>query len=78
MMHHDQKIIFVKEICERKTVLFGYFSASLTKREKEEAWIDIVAVCRNQYGFNPAPEGKDWRYVRDKVWGNLKANTLVS
>ncbi len=74
-----QKIAFVKLISEKKNVLFGAFSATLTKLDKAAAWKWVISQCRERHGFDPTPQGKDWTYVRDTVWAtNTKNRTIVS
>jgi len=56
-------------------MLFGAFTASLTKEVKGEMWKEIVDECERFHGFKV---GKDWQYVRDTIWPNIRNYTVVS
>src|SRR5262249_49668098 len=74
-MTEDQRVIFLRLICENKEKLFGKFSATLTDAEKQQIWNDIINTCVDRYGFHPSP-GKSWHEVRDQVWSQAKSRAL--
>lgn len=69
------KVLILKEIRERKDILFGSFSSKLTKKDKIECWKAIYEKCAS-LGL-VAPD-KDWAYCRDVFWQNIKKATVVS
>ena len=47
MLSKDQKILFLREILERKDTLFGSFAnISDDNRRKKDAWSEIIDVLR--------------------------------
>lgn len=69
------KLAILKDIKDKKDVLFGSFSDKQTKQDKLRAWEDIHnKAC----GLGLIPAGKDITYTRDTFWQNLKKNTMVS
>lgn len=58
------------------SLLFGNTSSSLTKESKQEAWRKICADCQQIHGFNAVPDGKDFTYLRDVIWPNLKRTSI--
>lgn len=75
-----KKLFFLNLVHEKKDLLFGKFSASLTDKDKQIAWQDILAKCNTAgYEFVTESAKVPWKYLRDTVWAsNLKKRTLVS
>lgn len=76
-MTMDQKLIVLKLIEEQKELLWGKFASTVSANRKDQAWKDIIGKCRDDYGFDPLPIGKIWKYLRDHTWANWKTNTLA-
>lgn len=71
----ESKNSLLRLISERKADLFGEFSATITKEKRVAAWKEVVTTCKSDYGFDPCP-GKDYTYVRDTLWPNMKRRTI--
>lgn len=69
----DDKITILNLIKEKKDILFGKFSSSLTHDIKTKTWIDINEKIKAVGIFN-----KDWKYLRDTTWQNWRKRTIVS
>jgi hypothetical protein len=69
---------FVQLINEKKDILFGSFddSKGITKASKAEAWKEINNNM-SAVGINLIPPSKDWTYLRDTVWRNIKNGAKV-
>lgn len=74
MQMHD-KLCVLKQINDRKNILFGAFSDKLTKKDKQSAWTEVLIFAQS---LGVVPQQKGWEYVRDVVWQNLKKGTMVS
>lgn len=73
MLTKDQKIILLKEILDRKDVIFGsYNSMAEGKKRKQSAWTEIVNVLSST-GYTKGIDD-----LRDAQWKNLRASTMVS
>lgn len=70
-MKENEKLFFLKLIKQHKKVLFEKLSNDVTAAKKKETWISIIEACRSN-GFEIVPENKDWSYVRDHTWPNIK------
>ncbi|KAB7507651.1 hypothetical protein Anas_03573 [Armadillidium nasatum] len=55
-------------------ILFGSFSATLTKGVRSQAWIEIANFARS---VNLIPRDKKWTYARDVLWQNIKKATMA-
>ncbi|XP_063219058.1 uncharacterized protein LOC134529167 [Bacillus rossius redtenbacheri] len=67
------KIILLNKIKDSRDILFGAFSDKLTKQNKMSAWQEIRDFAAS---LGVISENKDWTYVRDVVWQNLKKSTM--
>uniref|UniRef100_A0A6P7FFP7 Regulatory protein zeste n=1 Tax=Diabrotica virgifera virgifera TaxID=50390 RepID=A0A6P7FFP7_DIAVI len=67
------KIMILKEIRDKKVILFGSFSDKLTKKDKIECW---KTVHQKSTSLGLVPPNKDWTYSRDVFWQNLKKTTM--
>ncbi|XP_050513065.1 uncharacterized protein LOC126888722 [Diabrotica virgifera virgifera] len=67
------KIMILKEIRDKKAILFGSFSDKLTKKDKIECW---KTVHQKSTSLGLVPPNKDWTYSRDVFWQNLKKTTM--
>lgn len=70
----DKKIMILNIIKEKKELLFGKTSNILTKKDKVNEWQNIYFKC---LALGLAKEGKDYTYVRDVFWPNVKRTSLV-
>lgn len=75
-LNDNQKLAFLHLIYPQRKLLFGKINNKVTAKEKEKAWLKIIDDCQTIHGFNIVPNGKDWTYVRDKVFGNIKEATI--
>lgn len=69
------KITVLGMIRESKDILFGKFTSKLTKSDKVAEWKKITDTCQ---ALGLVPTNKDYGYVRDTFWPNLKKTTVVS
>ena len=67
----DQFVALAKSINERKVVLFGPLSPSLTMKTKRKAWEDIV-----QEMGSIGCVIKNYTYLRDTIWNNLRRSVM--
>jgi hypothetical protein len=67
MVPKESKLFILQEIERRKGILFGAFSEKLKKRDKVTMWQEIYEV-----GSRGAFDGKEWTYIRDVFWPNLR------
>lgn len=67
----DKKMMILSIIKEKKELLFGNTS---TKADKMNEWQNIYFKC---LALGLVREGKDYTYVRDVFWQNLKRTALV-
>jgi hypothetical protein len=74
MVSKESKLFILQEIEKRKGILFGAFSERLKKRDKVAMWQEIYEVEKSCGTFN----GKEWTYIRDVFWPNLRKTTMVS
>jgi len=72
----DQKLIIVGLINQRKDILFGKRSPTLTAEVRKDAWIEILDECRETYGFDAVSNGKDYLHLRNHVWSDLKQSVV--
>lgn len=75
MSKNDNKITVLQLIRDKKDILFGAFTDKLSKDKKIEEWKIILSTCQS---LGLVPPGKDYAYVRDTFYSNLKRSTLVS
>lgn len=71
-MKDTEKLIFLRLIKQHRHKLVGRFSSGVSDADKKDTWVSIIEICRNQHGFALIPEGKDWKYVRDHSWLNIR------
>lgn len=71
----QKKLVLLEKILEKKQILFAPFSDSITHEMKDAAWQEVLLVAQSQTLVN---EGRDWTFVRDKIWSKLKSKALVS
>ena len=58
----------------RKSILFGAFSEKIKKEDKVRLWKEVFNIAQSFGLFG----GKEWTYVRDVYWPNVKKGTMVS
>lgn len=73
-MNTNEKELFLINVRDKKDILFGKFSDSITREKKMESWRSIVQVLRH-HNVRLAFE-KEASYFRDSVWPNMKRYTL--
>lgn len=74
-MSADAKVTILKLILENKDTLFGQFSESLTKVDKERKWNEIADEAK---ALGVMGSGKAWSYLRDIIWQNWRRRAVVS
>lgn len=67
------KIIVLREICENKSILFGPFSADITLQRKVDLWNQILNKAKS---LGLVSYDKDYKYMRDVYWQNMKRTAL--
>ncbi|XP_067014637.2 uncharacterized protein [Anabrus simplex] len=67
------KLLILNKIRDAKEILFGAFS-SLTKEDKVREWRNIHNIALS---VGLIPDAKDFTYVRDVLWQNLKKTTVA-
>lgn len=75
MNRQTAKKQFLIKIREKKDVLFGAFSAIITKEKKCQEWREIADFAKSVCLIPPE---KEWTYARDVLWQNIKKGTVVS
>lgn len=70
-----KQISFLQNILENKDVLFGKFTNSLTRATKQEKWTQVTNFA---IALGLITNDKDYTFVRDNTWGNMRKKTLVS
>ena len=70
-MSKELKIAFVKEVLERKDVLFAKFSTQITSADKTNSWTAIRAALVAKSFDNVPPVDK----LRNYQWQNLQTRT---
>lgn len=60
---------------ENRDVLFGAFSSTITKESKRLCWIGIRDYA---VAIGLVTNDKDFAYIRDSTWPNLRSRTVVS
>ena len=70
----SNKLTLIKLIKEKKNVLFGAFSSTLTKIDKCNAWKEIHQTAS---ALNLVGAERDWPYTRDVLWQNIKKAAVV-
>ncbi|CAH1099706.1 unnamed protein product [Psylliodes chrysocephalus] len=65
---------FLRKILKLKNELFGQFSTTITKESRKTAWINVrdYAVSIGLIGSD-----KEFCYVRDVTWPNLRSRTMT-
>jgi hypothetical protein len=74
MVSKESKLFISQEIEKHKRVLFSAFSESLKKQDKMATWQEVYEVGKSCGAF----DGKEWTYIRDVFWPNLRKTTMVS
>ena len=67
-----QKIAILQKIRDCKEILFGAFSPELTKQTKAGEWKKIHSFALT---MGVIAKEKDFVYVRDTYWPNIKRTT---
>ncbi|KAL1492338.1 hypothetical protein ABEB36_010678 [Hypothenemus hampei] len=71
--NRKQKLYILQKIKEKKSVLFGAFSDTLTKKDKQNAWEE---VCTYGKSIGVIASNKNGTYLRDTWWPNLRKTTV--
>lgn len=74
MYTKEVKMFVLQQILEKKNILFGQFSDRLNKVQKQDVWKEVFESCRCLNAF----PGKEYTYLRDTFYQNLRKNTMVS
>lgn len=67
-------ISFLRKMCDLKSELFERFSASVTKDTRRRAWQEVHEFA---VSIGLISTDKDFTYVRDTTWPNLRQRTMV-
>lgn len=69
----NSKIKLLELIRENRTVIFGAFSSSCTKAQKNQLWNDITTKA---ISLGLIPAHRDAKYVREVYWQNIRRRTV--
>lgn len=69
------KLCVLEKIKRNKHIIFGQFSSTLTKYTKGKAWQEIGEYAKS---IGVIPDGKQWTYIRDVWWPNVRKLSVVS
>lgn len=74
-MRCDTKKMILDKVLKYSKILFNNRDVSRNNMTRQEAWQEIHgdAIKYGAYSAN-----KDWTYMRDVVWQNLRKATIVS
>ncbi|KAI5729821.1 hypothetical protein M8J76_006959 [Diaphorina citri] len=72
-VHKRSQVVCAGKILTKKEVLFGKFSDRITKQDKVNAWKEVF---ENVQCLNAFP-GKDYTYLRDVFYQNLRKTTMA-
>lgn len=61
-------------IKKKKDVLWGRFSNKLDHKCKEKAWGEVTTLAKS---LGICKDSKDWKYVRDHIYGQWKLRSQV-
>jgi hypothetical protein len=70
-----KKVALLTLINSKKRILFGKFSNELDSRQKEDAWNEVLLKAKS---LEMVQDNRDYKYVRDKLYGVWRVRTLVS
>lgn len=70
-----KQLSVLRKILEEKEILFGAFSTTITKTLKQSKWCEIRDLC---VSCGLITHDKDWTYIRDTTWPNIRKGTMVS
>ncbi|XP_050310544.1 uncharacterized protein LOC126746362 [Anthonomus grandis grandis] len=65
---------FLRKIKDMKDSLFGQFSTTLTKETKRSAWMEVRDYA---VSIGLITCEKDYTYVRDATWPNIRNRTMI-
>lgn len=68
------KLCVLDTIRENKDVLFGQFSATLTKEMRNKAWTNIGEYAKS---IGALASDKEPLYIRDVWWPNVRKTSMV-
>lgn len=68
------KVSLLSMINEKKNILFGSFSSTLTKIDRENAWKEVHVRALS---LQLITADKSWTFVRDNLFGTWKSRALV-
>ncbi|CAG7733861.1 unnamed protein product [Allacma fusca] len=67
------KLTILTMIREQKEVLFGKFSSDMENQNKEKAWNEVLLKSQS---IGICNGNRDWKFLRDKMYGVWKSRTL--
>ena len=65
------KLALLAVMKEQKDILLGAFCDNLTKVDKAKSWKEVYD---NATASGMIPPAKDWTYIRDAMWPNMRKN----
>lgn len=76
--YFQNKIVFMKLLLKEKELLTGEFKGTaVTFKAKDIAWKGIHEQLLSEYGINLVPQGRDYTYLRDSVYAQIRNATKV-
>lgn len=68
------KITVLRAMEDQKDILFGQFSSTLSKQDKDRAWEEIFEKAKEVLKLD---DKKNCQYFRDVMWQNWRRSALV-
>jgi len=71
----EVKLAVLQQIFEKKDILFGQFSSTLTDQDKQREWEEVTKTAKS---LGACEATRNYKFVRDKLYGSWKGKTMVS
>jgi len=71
MLSKQQKLMLVQLVRDKKAIIMSPFSATVTKKAKQDAW-ETIRNQMNGVGADVDSVSK----LRDVIWANIRRGTL--
>lgn len=75
LVTNEKRLIVLNKIRADKDILFGAFSKKLDKTMKNDKWKEIHSLAQS---VGLVKGDKEWTYMRDVMWPNMRKSTMVS
>lgn len=73
----DNKCVLMQLLLEEKRLLRSELNSNVTVKKKKVSWKTIHDRLVSEYGINLVPQDKDFTYLRDTVFAQLKIRYKV-